>query len=72
MISILVIQTNQAHCLRFENSQSFFLRKKLILHMRLWRLICYFMAPAEAKVMLWSHDILYHPETLVFELSRLG
>ena len=43
--------------------------------MRPRKLVCYFMALVEAiymsvaGVIPWSHDILYHPKTLVFDLS---
>ena len=43
-----------------------------VLRMRPGRPVCCFMAPAGAEVMPRSHDVLCHPETLVFELSRLG
>ena len=43
-----------------------------MLYMRPRRPICFFIALAGAKVMPWSHNLLFHPETLVFELSQLG
>ena len=45
--------------------------KGVVLCIRPERPVCCFMAPAGAEMMLWSHNVLCHLETLVFELSQL-
>ena len=43
-----------------------------VLCIRPGRPVCYFMTPARAEVMPQSNDVLCHPKTSVFKLSRLG
>lgn len=60
MSFILVIKINQVYCSRFENSQGLFLEKGVVLR----------MGPRR-PVLPQSHDVLYHPETLVFKIISI-